>query len=712
MTKWQQPDSPWKQVAWLKKKFKHLQAKVKTEASTRYHVCVSSPLTKYKEWANSSSSEDRNWKHFEVFCPCCKRPLDVTVTREEKPGGDWELGESYCSVADGSWLQCTRNLAVFESPTSWQVIRHLSVGETTVAAGPPTVMYYGAVVPVRPRGVVDGKHVQKIADRTQAATAPYLPTSPLRLAYCAAIWGANAGYALGACVLGARLQELSESGGSDGGSSKPRGALPPERVLLHTDDVPPNFLQVLGKVWTLRQVDYIDGVESLYSCKGTVHDGVFTKLAAWGLTAYDRVLLLDIDLVILKDPLELFDLEPPAALVRGDSDQVHGSAISGRRWFRGEDDYQYPWHQGGGINAGVILLQPCEDTLARMIAEVTCEGHPEHMRGNGPEQDYLTRFFASAPWHAMDVRWNFQVHHLPFALERFLQRYRYKLDQKGGHQEVELDRAWLPVRLRIDLETVGIVHFSGEVKPWHLILDAVQDHAQSRAVKHAPSSWNNDLEGFADHLLVSCCEGHKRWLARTASADEYAPFGVELSSDGHFHLLSVATDETTGNEADATVEGDLCSKPHQRRLFDVTEVVDAAVKRLKDTTISALTTWRQSAYRFLEAVPEAAEELQRPAAPSKDSFAPSVAVEVLWPPNALPNGAGQGGGKWLPATVVSVHADERHVVRFDHDGSWGDTERGVLRARLRLGAKTTIALSKNFSGAAHAGPLIGAAVMM
>ena len=52
----------------------------------------------------------------------------------------------------------------------------------------------------------------------------------------------------------------------------------------------------------------------------------------------------------------------------------------------------------------MILLQPCEDTLARMIAEVTFEEHPDHVRGNGPEQDYLTRFFASAPWRAMDVR--------------------------------------------------------------------------------------------------------------------------------------------------------------------------------------------------------------------------------------------------------------------------------------------------------------------
>ena len=236
------------------------------------------------------------------------------------------------------------------------------------------------------------------------------------------------------------------------------------------------------------------------------------------------------------------------------------------------------------------------------------------------------------------------------------------------------------------METVGIVNFSGAVKRWHLSLNAVQDHAQCRAVEHAPSSWNNDLEAFAEYLLVSCCEGHKRWLSRTASADEYAPFGVELSSDGHFHLLScpfVATDEATGDEADAAAEGDPCSKQHPRRLRDVTEVIDAAVGRLRDTTTSALTTWRQNADRFLAAAPGAAEELQHPAAPSEDSFVPGVAVEVLWPPDAPPNGAGQGGVKWLPATVVSVHADGRHVVRFDHGGSWGDTERGVHRTRLR-----------------------------
>ena len=88
----------------------------------------------------------------------------------------------------------------------------------------------------------------------------------------------------------------------------------------------------------------------------------------------------------------------------------------------------------------------------------------------------------------------------------------------------------------------------------------------NRAVLDPQVYW--ELRHFA--LLASCCEGYQRWLARTASADEYAPFGVELSSDGHFHLLScpsVATDEATGGEADAAAEGGPCSKLHPHDCF-------------------------------------------------------------------------------------------------------------------------------------------------
>ena len=62
---------------------------------------------------------------------------------------------------------------------------------------------------------------------------------------------------LGALVRGSRLRELSPH---------------IERVIIHTDDVPGNYLEAFEKVglWQLRKVDYIDGVSDLYVSKGNI----------------------------------------------------------------------------------------------------------------------------------------------------------------------------------------------------------------------------------------------------------------------------------------------------------------------------------------------------------------------------------------------------------------------------------------------------------
>ena len=39
--------------------------------------------------------------------------------------------------------------------------------------------------------------------------------------------------------------------------------------------------------------------------------------------------------------------------------------------------------------------------------------------------------------------------------------------------------------------------------------------------------------------------------------------------------------------------------------------------------------------------------------------------------------------KSLTGMVVPVHSDGRHVVRFHHAETWGDTQRGVRIERLR-----------------------------
>ena len=120
--------------------------------------------------------------------------------------------------------------------------------------------------------------------------------------------------------------------------------------------------------------------------------------------------------------LSLFELEAPAAMVRGPKGAQHGSKVDGRRFFAGEpkaatgaagaNKDEWAWHTQGGINAGVILLQPNENTFQAMRLELMSEHHPEHLPSAGPEQDYLTRFFASTPWHALDCKWNYQLHHV------------------------------------------------------------------------------------------------------------------------------------------------------------------------------------------------------------------------------------------------------------------------------------------------------------
>ena len=64
---------------------------------------------------------------------------------------------------------------------------------------------------------------------------------------------------------------------------------------------------------------------------------MFTKLHVLGSTEYDKVLILDIDLAILKCPDALFELPAPAAMWRGVGYCQHGSLIDGRLFFGGPD---------------------------------------------------------------------------------------------------------------------------------------------------------------------------------------------------------------------------------------------------------------------------------------------------------------------------------------------------------------------------------------
>merc|ERR1712187_519314 len=88
-----------------------------------------------------------------------------------------------------------------------------------------------------------------------------------------------------------------------------------------------------------------------------------------------------------------------------------------------------------------------------MLWEVGEPNHPSHCRGNGPEQDYLSRFWADAPWSHISVEYNYQLHQMYFALQP---------DQVYADRNQFLSKP----------ESIKIVHFSGDpsAKPWCRVL--------------------------------------------------------------------------------------------------------------------------------------------------------------------------------------------------------------------------------------------------
>ena len=523
------------------------------------NLTLTSPLTSRSEKMDKPDSESTYWKWYTTNCPCCRRPLEITMS----------------SVKEESWVRHPRSS------------RH---------------------------------------------------------AFVTVLWGANAGYALGALVLGSRLQELSPH---------------IERVIVHTDDVPRNYLEAFEKdgLWQLHKVDYIDGVPDLYVTKGNIFDGVFTKLAVWKLEDYSKVLLLDLDIIPLKPLDKLFDLPCPAAMVRGQGETPHGAKVDGRLFFGTENYQEYPWGQSGGINAGLILLQPDNYVFQQMLTEVTSKNHPCHVAGAGPEQDYLSRFFAAereSPWHHISVAWNYQLHQSLFAIERVLM-WKAFLETKGLDNFSEADKTWLPERLKLNLEDIAVVHFSGEVKMWHRILAVTSSESedQRRQVSHALAATDGvgsgDDVAFAEQLM-SYQRGHALWMSKTAALEDYQKYGCRR--EGHRIFV--------GEE-------------------DITPSLDWMVERVLAVAVHATKVWRECYEKLAQ--PGLLEQLQQPMVP-KDCFGLGTRVEASWT-------TGQGSRmtvRWLPAKVVGIHDNKDYVVRFERGGDWGDTERHVHPDRVRLPA--------------------------
>lgn len=276
---------------------------------------------------------------------------------------------------------------------------------------------------------------------------PVLPEVRGKFAFVITLWGASKTYVLGAIVLGHSIRR-----------TRTRHSL----VCLHADDVPEEFLALLRRVWDCRQVEHVQAASTLsWEDQDARFEKVFTKLRAMSLVDFEKVLVMDIDMLVVRNIDDLFDLPAPAAMKRGMNDTSwkplrHGDNLDGTRFFSGANPGKpYSWGQGTGINAGVMLWRPDLQVLDLMLEELSEPYHPEHVRGNGPEQDYLSRYWADAPWTQIAVEYNFQLHHMFNALNPWI--------VKNAERR----------RFIEDPGLIRIIHYSGDnsAKPWHRVLD-------------------------------------------------------------------------------------------------------------------------------------------------------------------------------------------------------------------------------------------------
>jgi hypothetical protein len=134
-------------------------------------------------------------------------------------------------------------------------------------------------------------------------------------------------------------------------------------VLMVTADVPRSATERLAaQGWTLQHIEPVKNPTPAKQQLFPRFDKVFTKLRAWELEQFDRVVLLDADMVVLQNLDDLFERPELAAA----------------------PDFLLP----DRFNSGSMVLEPSRDKLARMLEQLA-----EQPTYDGGDQGFLNSFF-------------------------------------------------------------------------------------------------------------------------------------------------------------------------------------------------------------------------------------------------------------------------------------------------------------------------------
>jgi alpha-N-acetylglucosamine transferase len=226
------------------------------------------------------------------------------------------------------------------------------------------------------------------------------------------------------------------------------------RVVLATSDVGQATRARLHQLgWQIRDIAPIENPASarlLFPRFATV----FTKLRAWELVEFERVVLLDADTLVLQNVDDLFE----------------------RREFAAAPDFFLP----DRFNSGVMVLQPSLDTFRHMLDTLaTADSY------DGGDQGFLNTFFAH--WYAMPIEQRLPVgYNMAHFIYQFLR----------GHPTLRatLQRETKIVHYMVQKPWQARATFTGGSEAWwHMYFEAHPEKAHTWKDKiHAFEDWTFD----------------------------------------------------------------------------------------------------------------------------------------------------------------------------------------------------------------------------
>ena len=152
----------------------------------------------------------------------------------------------------------------------------------------------------------------------------------------------------------------------------------------------------------------------------------------------------------------------------------------------------------------------------------------------------------------MSVKYNFQLHRLYHEVEAALTWW-------------SPDETWLPSRLKLNVQDVSVIHFSGTLKMWGR--DYTSDETD---------------EEFAERLLENSePQAYDRWIRCGADNDTYMIYGVSVTEADGRRIM-------TKNEGEVNVQG----------------LLDVFQNQARQLARTATEQWRKYLFEMLSFCPE------------------------------------------------------------------------------------------------------------